>query len=441
MRKRVLVGASALVVGVATLASVYGAEQPPTPEQPSAASLTSPASPAAGPLVVRPGADLGDTIAALKAQVARVPNDHPSWASLGLAYVQQAHITANSDLYRDAEAALARSLAVNDADNFLARAGLSALAAARHDFTLALTEAEKGLSINPSSPVLYGVSSDALVQLGRYDEADAAVAKMASIRPDTASYARQSYLRELRGDVEGARRAMRDALALAPTAADRAFALFHLGELAFDSGDANGALALYREALVAAPDDVDALAGKAKAQAALGQYLTAIDDYRRALARAPEPSIAVELAELLELLGRRGEAQAQHEFVTAMARLFQANGVQPDASMVLYEADYGDPARALALASRAVAERPFVLMHDAHAWALHRNGRHAEALAIARETLRLGYRSALLHYHVGMIEHALGNEANARAELAEALAINPSFHPLAASTARQILDG
>ena len=385
------------------------------------------------------GATMEKAIAGLQAHLATVPGDYPGWASLGLAYVQQAKISVNSDFYPKAQGVLEKSLSINDTDNFLAYAGLSALASARHDFGGAETLAGKGLAINPSSPVLYGALGDALVQLGRYDEADTAIDKMVSLRPDTASLARQSYLRELRGDIAAARTLMQQSLAFAPTPSDRAFALFYLGELDFNSGDPNAALDLYRQALAASPTDVQSLAGKAKAEAAIGQNLTAVDDYATVVARAPEPGVVLEYGELLESLGRTADAEAQYKIVETTQKLFAANGVEPDATPTLFYADHGQASAALANASLGIKTRPFLVMQDAYAWALHRNGRDQEALVAVRTALGTGMRSALFHYHAGMIEKSLGNLDGARVELAMALQLNPSFSPLAAPLARQAL--
>lgn len=64
---------------------------------------------------------------------------------------------------------------------------------------------------------------------------------------------------------------------------------------------------------------------------------------------------------------------------------------------------------------------------DAMAWALHANGRDAEALEFADRAAALGWRNATFGYHRGMILDALGRSAEAEAQLADALAINPHF--------------
>jgi tetratricopeptide (TPR) repeat protein len=440
VRKRTIVLAIGTLTAAALVGGIFGIRGSGDPV-PSDAGHTSAVSSAADTGLARvSGKTIDETISYLQVHLKKVPNDYPSWATLGLAYVQQAKITINSDYYPKAQGSFETSLRVNDTDNFLAYAGLAALASARHDFATAEIEARKGLDLNPSSPVLYGALSDALLQLGRYGEADDAIAKMASLRPDTSSYSRQSYMRELRGDVPAARALMQQALNLAPAASDRAFALYYLGELDYNSGDVNGALNFYRQALAASPTDIQSLAGKAKAEAALGQHLTAIDDYTTVVSRAPEPGVVLEFGEFLESIGRATEAQAQYSVVEATQKLFEANGVEPDATITLFYADHGQPAAALENAERGIKTRPFLIMQDAYAWALHVNGRDNEALVAEQQALQLGDRSALFHYHNAMINLSLGKTDVARTELTTALGINPNFSSLAAPVAQRTLN-
>ena len=439
MRKRTIVVAIATLTAAALVGGIFGVRRSGDAITSDAGGNSAVSAAAATGLARSSSASIEQTIANLQAHLTKVPNDYPAWATLGLAYVQQAKITVNSDFYPKAQGSFEKSLSINDIDNFLAYAGLSALASARHDFATAEAQARKGLTLNPSSAVLYGALGDALVQLGRYSEADAAIAKMASLRPDTSSYSRQSYLRELRGDVDGARTLMQKALDVAPTPFDRAFALFYLGELDFNNGDVNAALEHYRRALAASPTDIQALAGKAKAEAALGQHLTAIDDYTTVVSRAPEPGVVFEFGVFLESIGRTAEAQSQYRIVETTQELFAANGVEPDATMTLFSIDRGRPMAALSSAELGITTRPFFVMRDAYAWALHANGRDREALAEVHKALELGMRSALTHYHAGMINLALGNADVARTELTTALTINPFFDPLAAPMARQTL--
>lgn len=81
-------------------------------------------------------------------------------------------------------------------------------------------------------------------------------------------------------------------------------------------------------------------------------------------------------------------------------------------------------------------------MAEAHRHDLHVDAggeRKGEALEYADQALRLGTRNALFHFHRGMIRHATGDQAGARADLERALSINPHFSPLHAPVAHTTL--
>ena len=140
-----------------------------------------------------------------------------------------------------------------------------------------------------------------------------------------------------------------------------------------------------------------ALAGKAKSEAALGQTETALDDYATVVARAPEPGYIVEYARLLGIRRPHGtQPTSSTTCSTRRSGCSSANGVEADATATLFEVDRGNIDLALADAERGVATRPFIVMHDAHAWALHAAGRDGEALAAVDRAMALGTRSALV---------------------------------------------
>jgi tetratricopeptide (TPR) repeat protein len=384
-------------------------------------------------------ADLATNIAAAQRRLARLPGDWGTWAELAVAYVQQARITADPSYYPKADGAVRRSLEVHPAGNFLALIGQGALAAARHDFAAALRYGRQAAAIDEYSAAAQGVVTDALIELGRYDEAWVAAQRMVDLRPDTGSLARASYAAELRGDVLRARELLGAALQLAPSPVDAGFALYYLGELAWNNGDLAGAAARYEEGRRRAPQYLPLLAGQARVAAAQGRYPAAVAAYRTLVARQPQPAYLIEYGDLLAAHGDRAGAAAQYAVVRTEERLFAAQGVNVDLELALFDADHGAPARALAEARAEYAARRSVQVEDALAWTLHVNGRDADALPHARAAVRLGTRSALFRYHLGMIEAALGDSTGGRRDLAESLRLNAHFSPLHAPRAQAAL--
>ena len=318
---------------------------------------------------------------------------------------------------------------IADDGNFLVRTGFAALAAGRHDFVTAERYALDGLAINPQSTMLLGVLSDAQIQLGRYDEGFDTVQQMVDLSPDTASLARVAYTHELVGDVDEARAVMQRALDAAANPSDQAFALFQLGELSLGEGDAATALGLFNRALEVSPGNVAALSGKAHALGVSGQTLTSIDTYRQLVDVAPLPDYLIEFGNFLDAHGRTDEAVALYDQAREQLARDAAGGVRVDAGIIFFEADHGDADEAVRMAEAALAERPFFEMYEAYGWALHAAGRDEEAAVAIDEAKEIGIRDAALYVRAGVIDHALGDDAEAIRELETALAIDAHVDP------------
>ena len=339
------------------------------------------------------GGSLDDLIASLQSRWRRVPDDHDSWATLGLAYVQQAKVTVDSDATtRGPTARWRRSLEIDDTDNFLAYAGLSALASARHDFAAARDFAEHGLEINAYSAILYGALSDAELQLGNYDAAFAAVQRMVDLSPDMASLSRASYTWELRGNVDEARRLMQRALADAPTAADRAFALVHLGGLAFDEGDANAALRpLPRGARRVAVGRVGAGRARQGPRPRSARPRPPSTTTRPSSPVRPSPATSSSTRDCWSRSAEPTRPTSSTRCSTPRSSCSLPTESKPTPPRRCSTSTAATSTAALADAERGIASRPFIVMHDAYAWALHAAGRDAEALAAIDRAMALGH--------------------------------------------------
>lgn len=379
----------------------------------------------------------------LQTELVRVPGKYTGWSELGFAYLQQARLTADPSYYGKADGAFAKSLSLRPDDNDTALAGQASLAASRHDFADALVLTTRALKINNFSPTTWAVRTDALNELGRYDDARTAVQRVLDLNPGGVDgLTRASYVLELSGDTARAAELLTMAAAAARAPADIAFAQYYLGELAWNDGNLTAASAAYEAGLAADPGYLPLVAGRAQVLAARGDTSAAAAEYRRVVEKLPTSQFLLAYGELLQATGQQQAAQDQYAVLRATSRLYAASGQDVDTEQALFEADHGTPAAALASAQKAYAKRPeAMLTQDAYSWALHVNGRDAEALPIARASVRRGWHQAPLYYRLGVIEAAVGNTAQAKAALTRALDLNPMFSPLYAPKARALLDG
>ena len=384
-------------------------------------------------------ASLTEGIGQLQQHLRAQPRDATGWATLGLSYVEQARLTADPAYYPKAAAALAQALRVRPRDNDAAHAGLAALAAARHDFATALSEADRSLAINPFGARALAVRIDALVELGRYPAAMAAATHADRIAPGIPVFTRLAYVNELYGRTAEAHRVLELALTSADDPGDLAYVHAQLGELAWSHGDVAGAGAEFGAALRADPGYLAAVEGRARVRAAAGDVTGALRDLQAVVTRLPLPGYLTEYGELLTSVGRPAEAGRQYAVARTWVTLAKASGVATDLETALFAADHGDQRAALRAARAEWARRHSVHVADALAWALHANGRDAEALAYARRANGLGYRNAMFRYHQAMIEKSLGRAADARRDLAAALRLNPNFSALHAPLAKAAL--
>jgi tetratricopeptide (TPR) repeat protein len=368
------------------------------------------------------------------------PNDGAAQRDLGFALLQRIRETADPSGYARAETAFkaARELMPDDP---LVLIGLGGLRLGQHEFAKALDLGRQALEAEPGDPAARAVVVDASIELGRYDAAFEEAEALARDAPSLATLARLSYARELQGDLAGALEAMRDAArspGLAPE--NTAYVTALTGQLERLTGDPSAARASFDEALALVPDHPMSLAGLGRLAVGAGDLAAATKEFAQAASIVPLPEYVIALGETLEASGDAEGARRQYALARAEIALFESSGVVVDLELALFEADHGDPARALSLAQSAYDAAPTVRAADAQAWALHRLGRDQEAVLMADEALRLGSREPLLRFHAGAIAASLGRGEQAHDQLEAALHADPGFSATGAEEARRLLE-
>lgn len=399
---------------------------------------------AAAPASVNPGGGTHQAspadrdINTAQAEIKRAPNAPQGYNHLVIAFMQKARETGDFSFNTRAEAALDRSLKSkpDDPEALKLRAKLLLTF---HRFGEALEVAQRVAQLRPKDYDNWGSITDALVELGRYDEARDAVQTMLNLRPYTGSYARASYVASLYGDNKIAIEAMR-AAAQSSSPGDlegTAWCYVHLGDELLNANQLVDAEREYDRALFIFPDYHLALAAKARARIAANDLDGAVTYYKKAQERVPLPDTAIALGDLLTKLGRVEEARKQYALVEFTER---SGNPTYSRNLASFWVDHDVKLdEALETLRRERATRSDIYTNDALAWCLYKKGELAEAKKEIDLAMRLKTPDPRILYHAGMIHKALGDRAAAVKNLKAALKINPVFDVLQADIAKQAL--
>jgi tetratricopeptide (TPR) repeat protein len=268
----------------------------------------------------------------------------------------------------------------------------------------------------------YGPKRVAAYYLERenFDAARSIYAKLvAAGNADPESFAKLSELYLSGGLPDEGEQTLRDGVAGHP---DNAYLKLRLGAYL-------AALRRYDEAVVElkaadriAPNDQIVLRSLSLAQARAGLESEAAETAARLYNVAPRPDVAAFYASRLRANDQHSEAAAVYREVLE---------AEPNNALALNNladllADMGELAEAEQRARQAndvVEDNPQLM--DTLAWVLHRRGEHKEALGILDRAIPLAPKTAVIHYHRGVVLASLGQRSDARVALSEALRLAP----------------
>jgi tetratricopeptide (TPR) repeat protein len=343
-----------------------------------------------------------DRIAEMEARLREHPADAGAAILLADALLRQSRATANGRAANRAGDVLG-SVLKDDPGQYDALRLLGAIHLSRHRFKDALEVARRARDERPQDAWNYGVMGDALVELGDYDAAFEAFDRMAALRPSADAYARVSYARELRGDLDGALAVMKMAeeATMAHDPEAKAWYTAHTGELYLKMGKVSEAEREYRRAVFLFPDYPHAVVGLGKVSVARGDRDRALEIFLDQLKRTPTLDIAARIGDLYQARGDAVEAERYYQLAEDLAGPAIA---QTEAALALFlaERDRKLP-EAERIAEAVVATRHDIFTEDAVAWALYKNGRFDEALAASQQALRTGTHDPRILEHAEAI--------------------------------------
>lgn len=345
-------------------------------------------------------------IAQAMAAIDKAPASSKGRVALAFAYARRARETSDPAFYERGNEAV-RVVLEKDPDDLEARKAQAWLFLGQHRFADARDAASALNKKVPDDVMVYGLLVDAFAELGDYDAAEKSAQWMLNLRPaNVPALARTAYLRELFGDPEGALELMGMALDQTPLgeAEERAWILTQMGHLELSRGDLETAEARLSEALLAFPEYHYALGQMAKVRTAQGQLGEALALERRHYAGAPHPENLYLLAGALERAGESAKAQSAFAAFEKGARAEMEGPDNANRELVFYYLDHKqEPVEGLRIAEREARIRQDVFTRHALAWALHRNGRSAEARVEIEKALAVGIKDAEIARHARLI--------------------------------------
>ncbi|MCY7409712.1 MAG: tetratricopeptide repeat protein, partial [Chitinophagales bacterium] len=287
---------------------------------------------------------------------------------------------------------------------------------------------------NPHAAFIYGILTDANVELGNYTAAVRMADSMCGIRPDLRSYSRISYMREIYGDFNGAKEAMKMAVnAGIPGFEQTEWCRVYLGKLYETSGSIDTAELIYTAASIARPNYAYAIAGLGRIQRAKKNYTQAIKYFEQANGLVKDYTFGDELIDLYRLTNQKQKADEVSKEVIAKlnehANTDDKNGdaghyADKELAYVYLKLNEND--LALKHAKAEYDRRPDNIdINEMMAWVYYKRGEFTYALGYLDKALRTGSKNPDLLCRAGLIYCSNNQIEKGSAMIAQAININP----------------
>jgi tetratricopeptide (TPR) repeat protein len=369
----------------------------------------------------------------LLAAIDQNPQDYKSMLQLSQAYIQESRVTGDHGYYDKAALQLLDKVVEAQPNNYEALCCKATVLLSQHHFAEGLEIAKKALPINPDNSFIYGILCDANLELGNYDEAVKMADKMVSVRPDIRSYARISYLREIYGDIPGAKQAIKLAIAAGyPGLEQTVWTRCVLGHLYESTGSLDSAEYIYKVALQERPEYAFAIAGLGRVAKAKGDYKEAIALFEKAKSSIIEYSFSDELTDLYRLNNETTRAEKNAQEVIEMLGPGEdvegenGHGHYADKELAYAYLKINDVENALKHAMLEYERRPDNIdVCETLAWVNYKKGDFAEANKLINTALKTNSKNPTLLAHAGLIKIKAGEANKGKLYIKTALESNP----------------
>lgn len=333
-------------------------------------------------------------------------------------HLQRARESGDWSDYLEAERLARRSLDFRVRRNGRTYVVLVSSLLAQHRFTEARASADSLVRYFPDEPAYRALLGETQLELGDYVAANRSFAGLARYRTHLSIAGRLARHAEITGDLQRARRLLRDARNEAlvrsdVTAEQRAWFRMRYAEMEHRAGRPRTAQRELDSALAERPDDPRLLAAMARFALARRDHEQAMAWGERALALSFDPAT---LGLLSDAALATGDSAKGEEYDRAMEVAVSAQPGAYHRGWTLHLLDRNR--RVDEVLSRAEAElriRPDVYGWDVYAWALFRAGRIPEAVAASNTAIHMKTADPLLYRHAAAIAAAAGQQSRSRA--------------------------
>ena len=365
------------------------------------------------------------------------PDNNKAKLQLALAYIQESRISGEHAYYDKTALQLLDDVLKKEPANVDALCSKATVLLSQHHFADAIPFAEQAMKLNPYNSGIYGIMTDAYVELGKYTDAIKMADKMVNVRPDLRSYSRVSYLREILGDYKGAIASMKLAVSAGyPGLEQTAWVRTCLGHLYEITGELKEAEMQYKIVLSERSDYPFAFAGLGRLEKAKLNYPAAILYFEKAKKQIKEFSFDEELTEIYRISNQPLKAsQHAYETISLLTGLNDKNGTghghYADRELALAYLDAYRYDLALTHALIEYNRRPDNIdVNETLAWVYYKRGEYTDADKYITVAMKTGSQNPKLLYEAGLIKMKSGEKEKGIALINQSLQINPFVSPL-----------